>query len=101
MPHEPSSATGARGSAVRACANSGLPSLATRPGDVWTVEVRVSDGTDLSSWLTSDAITVGSSNQAPAVSNVVIGDGTVAANLEDKARLAVANCPEFAIGIED
>jgi hypothetical protein len=53
-----------------------LPSLATRPGDVWTVEVRVSDGTDLSSWLTSDAITVGSTNQAPVVSNVVIDDGT-------------------------
>lgn len=32
---------------------------------------------------------------------VVIGDGTVAAELEDKARLAVANCPEFAIEIED
>lgn len=32
---------------------------------------------------------------------VVIGDGTVAGDLEDKARLAVANCPEFAIGIED
>ena len=32
---------------------------------------------------------------------VVIGDGTVAAEFEDKARLAVANCPEFAIGIED
>lgn len=32
---------------------------------------------------------------------VVIGDGTVADDLEDKARLAVANCPEFAIGIED
>ncbi|MEC7461538.1 MAG: hypothetical protein VX891_05580, partial [Candidatus Thermoplasmatota archaeon] len=54
-----------------------LPSLATRPGDVWTVEVRVSDGTDVSSWLSSDAITIGSSNQAPAVSNVVIGDGSV------------------------
>ena len=32
---------------------------------------------------------------------VVIGEGTVAADLEDKARLAVANCPEFAIEIED
>lgn len=32
---------------------------------------------------------------------VVIGDGAVAADLEDKARLAVANCPEFAIEIED
>ena len=53
-----------------------LPSLATRPGDVWTAEVRVSDGTDVSSWLASDTITIGSSNQAPAVGNVVIGDGT-------------------------
>lgn len=26
-----------------------------------------------------------------------IGDGTVPAELADKARLAVANCPEFAI----
>ena len=30
-----------------------------------------------------------------------IGDGTVAAGLEDKARLAVANCPERAINIEE
>jgi ferredoxin len=27
----------------------------------------------------------------------VIGDGTVPAELEDKARLAIANCPESAI----
>lgn len=32
---------------------------------------------------------------------IVIGDGTVAPGLEDKARLAVANCPEFAITIND
>jgi ferredoxin len=32
---------------------------------------------------------------------VVIGDGTVGPGLEDKARLAVANCPEYAITIED
>ena len=32
---------------------------------------------------------------------VVIGDGTVREGLEDKARLAVANCPEYAISIED
>jgi len=31
---------------------------------------------------------------------VVIGDGSVPAELEEKARLAVANCPEFAIEIE-
>ncbi len=30
-----------------------------------------------------------------------IGDGSVPAELEDKARLAVANCPEFAITIEE
>lgn len=30
---------------------------------------------------------------------VVVGDGEVAAGLEDKARLAVANCPEYAITI--
>lgn len=28
------------------------------------------------------------------------GDGTVPADLEDKARLAVDNCPEYAITIE-
>jgi ferredoxin len=32
---------------------------------------------------------------------VVIGDGTVPPDLIDKARLAVANCPEYAISIDD
>ena len=32
---------------------------------------------------------------------VVLGDGTVAPELADKARLAAANCPEFAITIVD
>jgi ferredoxin len=32
---------------------------------------------------------------------VVKGDGTVPPGLEDKARLAVANCPEYAVSIED
>jgi ferredoxin len=30
-----------------------------------------------------------------------VGDGSVAPGLEDKARLAVANCPERAITIEE
>lgn len=30
-----------------------------------------------------------------------LGDGTVSAGLVDKARLAVANCPEFAIEITE
>ena len=33
--------------------------------------------------------------------SVVVGDGTVPAGLEDKARLAEVNCPEHAIVIED
>ncbi len=32
---------------------------------------------------------------------VVIGDGEVSAELADKARLALANCPEYAITIID
>ncbi len=30
-----------------------------------------------------------------------VGDGTVPAGLEDRARLAAANCPEFAITIDE
>ncbi len=30
-----------------------------------------------------------------------VGDGTVPAELEERARLAVANCPEYAISIEE
>ncbi|MCH1615681.1 MAG: ferredoxin [Candidatus Poriferisodalaceae bacterium] len=30
-----------------------------------------------------------------------IDDGTVPSELEDKAKLAAANCPEFAISIEE
>ena len=30
-----------------------------------------------------------------------IGDGTVPTELEERARLAAANCPEFAITIEE
>jgi ferredoxin len=32
---------------------------------------------------------------------LVIGDGTVTAELESQARLAVNNCPEHAIAIEE
>ena len=32
---------------------------------------------------------------------IAMNDGEVPAGLEGKARLAVANCPEFAITIED
>ena len=33
--------------------------------------------------------------------SVVVGDGSVPAGLEDKARLAEANCPERAIVVEE
>jgi ferredoxin len=32
---------------------------------------------------------------------IALNDGVVPVGLEDKARLAVANCPEFAITIEE
>jgi ferredoxin len=32
---------------------------------------------------------------------IVLGDGNVAPGLEHKARLAVANCPEYAITLEE
>lgn len=32
---------------------------------------------------------------------VLLGDGVVPAGLEDKAMLAIANCPEFAITLAD
>lgn len=32
---------------------------------------------------------------------MVVGTGEVPTELEDKARLAVANCPEFAVSIRD
>ncbi len=32
---------------------------------------------------------------------VVIGDGEVTPEMEEKAQLAVANCPEYAISIDD
>jgi hypothetical protein len=47
-----------------------LPAIATRAGDVWTVEVRITDGEDMSAWFTSADVVVGSSNQPPVVDAV-------------------------------
>ena len=51
-----------------------LPSFATRNGDSWEVEIRVSDGTDTSSWLKSSAVVIGSTttNTPPSVDSVAI-----------------------------
>jgi hypothetical protein len=51
-----------------------LPSFATRNGDSWEVEMRVSDGTDTSAWLKSSAVVIGSTttNTPPVVDSVGI-----------------------------
>jgi hypothetical protein len=51
-----------------------LPSLATRDGDSWEVELRVSDGTDTSAWMKSSAVIIGSmtTNTPPTVDSVDI-----------------------------
>ena len=60
-----------------------LPAVATRPGDVWEIEVRVSDGTDFSAWFTSPSIVIGSSNQPPVISEVVLSSTTAITTLDD------------------
>ena len=53
---------------------SSLPSLATRDGDSWEVEMRVSDGTDTSAWMKSSAVIIGSTttNTSPTVDSIDI-----------------------------
>ena len=60
-----------------------LPAVATRPGDVWEIEVRVSDGTDFSAWFTSPSIVIGSSNQPPVISEVILSSTTAITTLHD------------------
>ena len=59
-----------------------LPAVATRPGDVWEIEVRVSDGTDFSAWFTSPSIVIGSSNQPPVISEVILSSTTAITTLD-------------------
>ena len=51
-----------------------LPSFATRNGDSWEIEMRVSDGTDTSAWMKSSPVVIGSttSNTPPSVDSVTI-----------------------------
>ena len=51
-----------------------VPSLATRDGDQWYVEYRVSDGEDTSAWKTSPTVIIGSAttNTPPSVDSVTI-----------------------------
>ena len=62
-----------------------LPSFATRNGDSWEIEMRVSDGTDTSAWMKSSPVVIGSttSNTPPSVDSVTItpGNPTTETNL--------------------
>ena len=51
-----------------------LPSLATRSGDTWMIEIRAYDGEDYSTWVSSNPISVGqqTSNNAPTVDSITI-----------------------------
>ena len=60
-----------------------LPAVATRPGDVWEIEVRVFDGTDFSTWFTSPTIVIGSSNQPPVISEVILSSTAAITTLDD------------------
>ena len=52
-----------------------INSLATRDGDQWYVEIRVSDGEDTTVWKTSQTVTIGSTapvNNKPTISTLTI-----------------------------
>ena len=54
---------------------SNVTSLATRDGDQWYVEIRVSDGEDTTVWKTSQTVTIGSSqtgNNKPTIMALVL-----------------------------
>ena len=54
---------------------SNVTSLATRNGDQWYVEIRVSDGEDTTAWKTSQTVTIGSSqtgNNKPTIMALVL-----------------------------
>ena len=44
-----------------------LPAYATRSGDVWFAEVRISDGEAITSWERTNSVTIGIQNEAPVI----------------------------------
>ena len=52
--------------------SSTLPAIATRAGDTWVVEVRAADATDIGEWVSSADVVVGTSNQAPAITDLTV-----------------------------
>ena len=71
-----------------------LPAVATRSGDVWEIELRVSDGTDHSPWFTSPTIAIGSSNQPPSVADVGVSSTTAPTTNDDVRATWVESDPD-------
>lgn len=70
-----------------------LPAVATRAGDTWVVEVRVSDGEDVSAWFTSPDMVVGSSNQPPVINDIILSPAD-ATTLDDLTATWTASDPD-------
>ncbi|RJU80401.1 MAG: hypothetical protein DWC09_06870 [Candidatus Poseidoniales archaeon] len=54
-----------------------LPAYATRDGDSWVVEIRANDSEDVSQWVSSQSVTIGSGqvNTPPSVNTVQLSPG--------------------------
>ena len=54
-----------------------LPAYATRDGDSWVVEIRANDSEDVSQWVSSQSVTIGSGqvNTPPAANTVQLSPG--------------------------
>ena len=49
-----------------------LPAYATRPGDEWFAEVRVSDGEAITSWERTNSVIIGNQNEAPVIQSAFL-----------------------------
>lgn len=49
-----------------------LPAYATRSGDVWFAEVRISDGEAITSWERTNSVTIGIQNEAPVIQSAFL-----------------------------
>jgi hypothetical protein len=56
-----------------------LPAYATRDGDSWVVEIRANDSEDVSQWVSSQSVTIGSGqvNTPPAANTVLLSSGPI------------------------
>ena len=49
-----------------------LPAYATRSGDVWFAEVRISDGEAITNWERTNSVTIGSQNAPPIIESATL-----------------------------